>query len=995
MKQDINVIEDLFFIVLVTFYLANLYLVLVFKIFELNAKFLRSYTQKMVVFLKKSFVIILFFMLFSIFALVIASPGIIPPSGFVEPVLTLFGLYILCWVYTRITIQRTVQSRIGGFLEYFTIIFLLDIINAFLPGINSIHDVIIGIMYTFVITKLVFFFLNHHLPFSKKIAVIRPDIACLSSVVGKELVAVLEMQKIYLDKDYSGDGARGIHDMEGTYADRFNNFFHNTWHFLVFESRVSYCLNILVRDGSFETFIMFHVPVSFIISRAKIDRFQGVIQSFKTAICSHLKIECNILSGPSLLAAMDSIGGMKKDGIHQCDGNKQTIHHRGVDERNIEARAPLLHFNLKPVFHDPSPSTINRKNFMNHFIKTALADGLDCHYYVHFNPGRGSSKVSHFGYLHEGSRLSQDLFELYGFKIGAGVFVDSRVHEIDHMRQKIIGLIQGNWQVQLCPSDVNRGKKSLLILRDTSHHVFYACSNLLFKFIHLPSMASLKQEQVLTLDVPAPPETICNRGRLNIGTVITNGRALVDFFINLDDLKRHVFINGTTGSGKSTFVRNLIAEISTYHEDLPFLLIEIKGDYRWLQSVDPRVSVLEPGINFKFNIFEPIGDPDIHAERLFNAIKTSYITDASEFSPQMEKILVELLKNTSKEPDPGKRTFTTFYELAREYVRKNRDKTPYLETSWTGIENRIRRLTHGPLSSVLDSTSPLRIDEVLKQKAILSLNSIIKLGGSKEDLFFFSNLLFKTLWDVNLSTGTSPKINHITIVDDAQYHVPEMRNQTFHSYFEDVALLLRGTGEVLIAISTRPTISDEIISNCGVIVCFQTKFRDDIDKLEGLLHLQGRQKEILEILPEHVCVMKINAYNFPFLIQTKTHFIQDSPGFPDARVPRPRGLECNAGKQHGRHRVKKNAATMIHIEAENMETDPCIKSLTKHAMEYQILDDKKWNDFQEYSNDEIAKIDYELEIIKEKMRHIYDESEQVRVYVSVVLMGRSRDAASR
>nr|MDO8117587.1 DUF87 domain-containing protein [Candidatus Sigynarchaeota archaeon] len=345
---------------------------------------------------------------------------------------------------------------------------------------------------------------------------------------------------------------------------------------------------------------------------------------------------------------------------------------------------------------------------------------------------------------------------------------------------------------------------------DPYQFVHYTNSTILFEFIHLPFISSLKQEQVVPLDIPAPPESLCNRGQLNIGKVIVNGKPLVDCFLSLEDLKRHVFINGTTGSGKSTFVRNLLKGISRFHESLPFLLIEIKGEYRWLQAIDPRITVLEPGINFKFNLFEPVGDPVIHAERLYNAIKTSYITDASEFSPQMEKILVELIKNTSKEPDPSKRNFKTFYELAREYVRVNRDKIPYLESSWVAVENRIRRLVQGPLSILFESTSRARIDEVLTRKVILSLNSIIKLGGSKEDLYFFSNLLFKTLWDFNLSTGSSTSVRHITIVDDAQYHVPDAGNQSFHSYFEDVALLLRGTGEVLIAISTRPTISDEI-----------------------------------------------------------------------------------------------------------------------------------------------------------------------------------------
>jgi len=43
------------------------------------------------------------------------------------------------------------------------------------------------------------------------------------------------------------------------------------------------------------------------------------------------------------------------------------------------------------------------------------------------------------------------------------------------------------------------------------------------------------------------------------------------------------------------------------------------------------------------------------------------------------------------------------------------------------------------------------------------------------------------------------------------------------SYIEDIALLLRETGECLISLATRPNISREILANCGVLVSFLLK----------------------------------------------------------------------------------------------------------------------------------------------------------------------------
>ena len=128
------------------------------------------------------------------------------------------------------------------------------------------------------------------------------------------------------------------------------------------------------------------------------------------------------------------------------------------------------------------------------------------------------------------------------------------------------------------------------------------------------------------------------------------------------------------------------------------------------------------------------------------------------------------------------------------------------------------------------------------------------MGGEKEDALFFLNMILKYLWDRNIEIGSKnyEGIKHITIIEDAQYFAPEeLSSRTkLTSYIEDIALLLRGTGECLITLATRPKISKEILANCGVLISFQNHMQKDV--MQELLNIEEKQKEYLSMCPMNI-----------------------------------------------------------------------------------------------------------------------------------------------
>ena len=357
------------------------------------------------------------------------------------------------------------------------------------------------------------------------------------------------------------------------------------------------------------------------------------------------------------------------------------------------------------------------------------------------------------------------------------------------------------------------------------------------------------------------------RGTILLGKVLKYDRKKHKFFLPLKDLERHMFVCGATGSGKSNFLQYFLTNFKK-HYAIPFLLVEFKGEYTFLQDIIDDLLIIRPGENFSLNIFNPEGaNPEIHAERLFNILKSGQISDEqSEFSPQMQKVLVDIL--TAVCSNPHLQSWKGFFDQCEEYLEHEKRNIPMLHQSLVSIQNRIRRFSMGPLKAIFSKRYKLSIIDLFDKNVLIDLSSIIRLGGEKEDALFFLNMVLKYLWDKNLTQGAYEfkGIKHVTIIEDVQYFAPkELSHKTkLTTYLEDIALLQRGTGECLISIATRPQISEEILANCGVLIVFKSYMQKKL--LAELLNLREENEDYVSILKEGQCIVRVYSIKRSFLL---------------------------------------------------------------------------------------------------------------------------------
>lgn len=369
----------------------------------------------------------------------------------------------------------------------------------------------------------------------------------------------------------------------------------------------------------------------------------------------------------------------------------------------------------------------------------------------------------------------------------------------------------------------------------------------------------------LIMDYPSKSES--KIGNINIGRIIDKSKVKHKFNLNIDDLAQHMFVCGTTGTGKSNFLQQFLLNFTKKY-DIPFLLTEFKGEYHFLQEKIDNLLILKPGENFSINIFDPEGgDPYIHAERVFKIFESGGLLENVDYSPQMERVFIDILYHIC--PIEENRSWDKFFSEFEKYYAKQEDFT--MKKSVQAITNRIRRYSVSTLKNIFDKKSGLNVKELFNHRVLLDLSSIIRKGGEKEDALFFLNMVLKYLWDRNIETGSKDYegIKHVTIIEDAQYFAPqELSSRTkLTSYIEDIALLLRGTGECLISLATRPNISREILANCGVLVSFQVHMQKDL--MQELLNLKDWQKEYLSMLKKGQCLIRINSIEKPFAMETE------------------------------------------------------------------------------------------------------------------------------
>jgi hypothetical protein len=415
--------------------------------------------------------------------------------------------------------------------------------------------------------------------------------------------------------------------------------------------------------------------------------------------------------------------------------------------------------------------------------------------------------------------------------------------------ESVSGMIQSIWggdnSFSIKQRRITKRIESRLITRrgiaNTRLHASRAAA-----YVNTPvqSLPMMSKHAPPTFNIPSVEEI---DNELSLGHAIYQGKDVSKVGVSAQMLREHMAVLGATGTGKTTLVKRLMAELSM-KTDVPWWIFDVKGnEYSDFQKIE-NVMVIRPGLDPEFSI--PLVDSS-HASKSVQAQSTFTLLrelireeGSSELSPAMEQLLSKAVSRLADNPGE-KMGANCLVELVKEISENNKIG----KMTRDALLNRLDILTREPLGTILSGTKKRAdIMDLLKRRVVFDLRYVARIGGMDAARLLY-NLVAKRIFEAAMRRGISPNLNNVVVLEDASNLVPESYTRVSAadiSTGESMVMLQRATGQGVIVVSTRPNISTNILANTATKVAFRLPYDSEVGG--RFLSVNQNQERYLRVL---------------------------------------------------------------------------------------------------------------------------------------------------
>ncbi|WP_372744414.1 ATPase, T2SS/T4P/T4SS family [Lutibacter sp.] len=336
--------------------------------------------------------------------------------------------------------------------------------------------------------------------------------------------------------------------------------------------------------------------------------------------------------------------------------------------------------------------------------------------------------------------------------------------------------------------------------------------------------------------------------------------------LNLEELKKHVFVTGTTGSGKSNTMYHLLNQLDL--KGKKFMVIEpAKGEYKHVFGHRDDVTVYSASPKFgkllQINPFEfPWESIDVlaHIDQLveiFNACWPMYSAMPAVLKNSIisayEKCGWDLLKTENKYRRNDQPIFPTFEDIIvclKEYINES-EYSAEIKGNYKGaLEVRLNDLSSGLMKYMLSGES-ISDQDLFNKNTIIDLSTI----RSTETKSLIMGFLVMKLNQFRVAEGGMNKdLQHITVIEEA--HNLLKRTSSSQSMESDnltgksVEMIsnsiaeMRTYGECFIIVDQSPLLLDpSVIRNTNTKIVMSLPEADDRNVVGRSMALNDKQIE--------------------------------------------------------------------------------------------------------------------------------------------------------
>ena len=382
--------------------------------------------------------------------------------------------------------------------------------------------------------------------------------------------------------------------------------------------------------------------------------------------------------------------------------------------------------------------------------------------------------------------------------------------------------------------------------------------------------------------------------RIMLGRVFDLGR-ITNKIVELENksLNMHTFITGSTGSGKSNTVYQILSEL--HQDNIPFLVIEpAKGEYKDVFGHMPDVNVFStnPNVSELINL-NPFKFPSsIHVlehvdglVEIFSACWPMYDAMPAFFKDAMlksyESVGWDLGSSTFDGEDVEFPDFEILAEQLNELI-ENSDYASDIKSNYRGaLITRVKSLSVG-LNKFIFTSEQTPYERIFDENCILDI-SRVKSGETKA-LIMGMMVYILNEYRVDRKTSNNNGLKHITVLEEAHNLLKNTANGESELVGKSVEMLtqtiaeIRTYGEGFIIVDQSPSSVDiSAIKNTNTKIVLRTPEANDREAVGRSMGLTENQVNEIAKLPGGVAVVYQNNWVNPVLTLVNKAPVKDVP----------------------------------------------------------------------------------------------------------------------
>lgn len=444
--------------------------------------------------------------------------------------------------------------------------------------------------------------------------------------------------------------------------------------------------------------------------------------------------------------------------------------------------------------------------------------------------------------------------------------------------------------------------------------------------ISSPPTESLPGFEIKKMPTLAINDTSNKSNGISLGLICDHGNPIDNSFFKLtkEDLNKHLFVAGLTGSGKSTTVKHILKNLWN-EEHIPFLVLEsAKRDYRQLL----KDSVFEKNLNIftvgstvipiRFNPFyiQEGVDPLVHIDYLkaiFNASFSLYGPMPAIVEKCIHRIYLKKGWNLSKGSHPNfidedsyktdehYYCFPTLTDLKIEVEHYVKNELAYKgelqDNIRTAIVVRLESLSVGAKGMMFDTYDFFSLDKLLETNTILEMESL----ADDDDKAFFVGLMlvlisqYRQRNNPTINPGMENKgLKHFLVIEEAHRLLKNVETEKSSEMmgnpkgkavelFANVISEMRSLGQGVAVVEQIPSkISPDVIKNSNTKIIHRLVSKDDQSLLAGSLSISDEDALYLNRLTTGHALCHKEGMERPVECSIISNI--DSFGISDSRV---------------------------------------------------------------------------------------------------------------